>query len=559
MRCVTALVAWFALAGPIIVASDTGPAVIDGNRAAPRGPAPQSHAASLVEWALTVHEPAAGDSPEVRRAWERARAFYTARNHEPAWLDGDVIAAARAIAARMRTADEDGLETAAYNAPARAEELERLRGATAPEEAAARVDADVRFTLATFRFASDLALGRWGGAASDRSLDLVEVVSGARDGPSAQQALERLEPVHPEYRGLRERLRVYRALAATGGWPTLAAGLRLAPGGPAQATAKARAARREGVAALRARLAAEGDLSEGASDAALPAAVRRAQVRFGLPQTGTLDRATVAALNVSAEARARQIALNMDRWRRLPQDLGRRHLRVNTPEFTLRFVVDGQPRGSMKVVAGERATPTPVMSDAVSYLEFQPYWNVPESLALEMVPKILSDPGYLAARRLDVVEGWEEPGRVVPPSKVPWKTLVHSMRPYRLRQRSGGNNALGMVKFMFPNLYSVYLHDTPDRAKFLPRVRAFSNGCVRVEHPVRVAEFLLEGERRWTRAAIVKAMKTGGRQVVDLASPVPVHLTYLTAWVEGGQVHVRPDVYGWDRAEALVPPAKVSP
>jgi murein L,D-transpeptidase YcbB/YkuD len=504
-----------------------------------------------------VHEPAAGDSPELRRAWERACAFYTARNHEPAWLDEDGAAAARVLAARMRAAGEDGLDPAAYDAPARGEELERLRSAAAPEHAAARVDADVRFTLATFRFSSDLALGRWGGAASDRSLDSVEVVSAARDAAAAQHALQRLEPAHPEYRQLRERLTAYRALAAKGGWPTIAAGLRLAPVASAKTTTSV--ARRAGVAALRARLAAEGDLSDSSSDAALQAAVRRAQARFGLPQTGTLDRATVAALNVSAEARARQIALNMDRWRRLPQDLGRRHLRVNTPEFTLRFVVDGQPRGSMKVVAGEPATPTPVLSDVVSYLEFQPYWNVPESLALEMVPKILKDPGYLAARRLDVVEGWEEPGRVVPPSKVPWKTLVHSMRPYRLRQRSGGSNALGMVKFMFPNLYSVYLHDTPDRAKFLPRVRAFSNGCVRVEHPARVAEFLLDGDRRWPRAAIARAMKAGGRQVVDLAAPVPVHLTYLTAWVESGQVHFRPDVYGWDRAESMVPPAKVSP
>lgn len=530
-------------------------------------PGPSSHAAALVEWALTVHAPRASDHHELKAAWERARDFYDARNRAPAWLDESGAAAARVIADRMRIAHEDGLEPSAYEAPARIAGLERVRGASpAPAQSADAVDADVRFTLAAFRFASDLGLGRWGGAASDRGLDLVGILGGAGDAASARLAMQRLEPVHQEYQLLRDQLSRHRAVAATGGWPTIPSGLRLAPGRPPGRGSEAAAkARREGLAHLHERLIAGGDLPEvpaagtRSREARVAAALRRFQARHGLPASGALDPPTLTALNVTADGRARQLALNMDRWRRLPQDMGRRHLRVNIPEFLLRFVVDGQARGVMKVVVGEPATPTPVLSHAVSYLEFRPYWNVPESLALEMVPRILADPGYLAARRLEVVEGWEEPGRVVPPSRVPWKTLTHSLRPYRLRQQSGAGNALGLVKFMFPNEYSVYLHDTPERGRFLARERAFSNGCVRVADPVRVAEFLLDGDPRWPRVAIVKAMRAGGRQVVDLAAPVPVHLTYLTAWVEDGQARFRGDLYGWDRAEASVVPARPSP
>lgn len=535
-----------------------------------REPSTPAHVVSLVEWALTVHEPRVSDGPDARRAWERTRAFYLARGCAPAWLDDGGLDAARAITDLVRAAADDGLEPSAYDTPGRLEELERRREVpTQPEQWVGRVDADVRFSLSAFRFASDLALGRWGGSASDRSLDLVAVLASVRDAGTAALAFQQLEPVHPEYALLRRQLARYRAIAATGGWPALPETLRLAPGAQPKAAA-ARAAFRAGLARLRARLAAEGDLHDapavggggsaaaapaGTYDAALQAAVRRFQSRHGLPSTGAVDRATISALNVDADTRVRQIALNMDRWRRLPQDLGARHVRVNTPEFTLRLVEGGQPRETMKVVAGEAATPTPVLSDVISYLEFRPYWNVPESIALQMVPKILKDPGYLAARRLEVLEGWDDTARVVPPSKVPWKRLTHSLRPYRLRQKSGDDNALGTLKFMFPNVYSVYLHDTPAREKFLPRERAFSNGCVRVEDPVRLAEFIFAGDGRWSRPALVKAMKTGGRQVVDLATPVPVHLTYFTAWADGGQVHFRPDLYGWDRVELRMPAA----
>jgi murein L,D-transpeptidase YcbB/YkuD len=297
----------------------------------------------------------------------------------------------------------------------------------------------------------------------------------------------------------------------------------------------------------------------GLYDASLQAAVKRAQARQGLAPTGILDKATVEALNVTADARARQVALNMDRWRRVPQDLGARHLRVNSPAYTLTLWEDAAPRAHMRVITGTPDTPTPVLTNAVSSLEFRPYWNVPPGLEQQMLPRILKDRAYLTRERLEIVNGWDDASPVVRPEQVAWKKVTADDFPYRLRQRPGPTNSMGLLKFRFPNEHAVYLHDTPGKQKFAARERAFSNGCVRVEDPVRLAAFLLRDDPRWTTTGIRKAMATGPRRLVDLAAPVPVHLLYFTALVERGELRFLPDVYGWDRAELNVAPPPPSP
>lgn len=202
----------------------------------------------------------------------------------------------------------------------------------------------------------------------------------------------------------------------------------------------------------------------------------------------------------------------------------------------------------MAVVVGEPHTPTPEMHDAISYLEFSPYWNVPDSITQgELLPRLAEEPGYLVEADFEVVDGWDEPASIVDPSTIDWSSAADDF-PYRLRQRPGGQNALGLVKFMFPNDHSVYLHDTPADHRFEANHRAFSHGCVRVEDPVALAELLLRDERRWTRDMIRDSMARGERKVVPLDTEVPVYLTYFTAWVDDeGEVHFRDDLYGVDQ------------
>ncbi len=200
----------------------------------------------------------------------------------------------------------------------------------------------------------------------------------------------------------------------------------------------------------------------------------------------------------------------------------------------------------MRVVTGKPATATPTMSDEISYLVFRPYWNVPDSITRrELLPRIAANPDYLRRQRFEVVDGWQDPAVLVDPASVDWTTAADEFA-HRLRQRPGPRNSLGLVKFMFPNEHSVYLHDTPATHMFEAPRRAFSHGCVRVQDPVALADFLLRDDPRWTTNRIAAAMAAGSRQTVVLDRPVPVHLTYFTAWVQEGAVNFRADIYGLD-------------
>jgi L,D-transpeptidase YcbB len=222
---------------------------------------------------------------------------------------------------------------------------------------------------------------------------------------------------------------------------------------------------------------------------------------------------------------------------------------VNIPAFRLEAREEGRPVLSMRVVAGEPETATPVMRDEISYLEFSPYWNVPDSITRNtLLPRIAANPRHLTEQGYDVLRGWGETD-IIDPSGIDWEAAVQGKFPYRLRQRPGPTNAMGLVKFMFPNDDAIYLHDTPADHRFEERRRAFSHGCVRVEEPAALAQFLLNDPRTWPRDAVERAMQDGTRQVVPLPEYVPVHLRYFTVWVEEGQVQFRADLYGLDAEE----------
>jgi murein L,D-transpeptidase YcbB/YkuD len=243
------------------------------------------------------------------------------------------------------------------------------------------------------------------------------------------------------------------------------------------------------------------------------------------------------------EARLHQIELNMERWRWMPRTLGERHIVVNIPEYELRVVEGGKPAFTMKVVVGKEASKTPVFSDRMTHVVINPDWSVPDGITRsELAPAMLENPGHLAAQNMRVYVGDQE----VDAGSIDWSDAEQVAR-LRVRQEPGAGNALGRLKFMFPNQFNVYLHDTPSGHLFSRDARGFSHGCVRVEDPVRLATHLLRGTPYGTAEAIEAQVAKGETKTVNLPDPIPVHLVYFTAHVdEKGQVGFREDIYGID-------------
>jgi murein L,D-transpeptidase YcbB/YkuD len=330
----------------------------------------------------------------------------------------------------------------------------------------------------------------------------------------------------------------YRAIAASGGWPSVPLGEALKPG-----------MSDDRVPALRARLAVTDAAAPAPShaerlyDAALVAAVRAFQSRHGLDVDGVVGRATVVALNVPVADRVQEIVAAMERWRWMPEDLGADHILVNIAGFDLKQVRDDQVEDRMVVVVGKPYNRTPAFSDAIRYVELNPYWNVPPGIALsEELPKLRQNPAARARAGFEAVRG----GQVYPLTAINWSRYRRGNFPFQLRQRPGPSNALGRAKFMFPNKFNVYLHDTPAKSLFERSERAFSHGCIRLSRPIDLAEQLLGDVPGWDRARIDKVVASGKNTVVNLETPRPIHITYMTAWVENGVANFRRDVYQQD-------------
>ena len=463
-------------------------------------------------------------------------AFHAARANAPVWVeDGPepaLSAAGRAVRQALQDAAREGLSPPDYDVPA----------AATPQA----LDRAVTATL--LAYLTDLQAGRVAPRKADpdlfvyrREVDGERLLQAVADAPDPARTLADLAPANPVYRRLRRLLLEYRGLVETGGWGTLPGGETLKPG-----MTDVR------VGMVRRRLAATGDLTMPADptdryDETLEVAVRAFQRRHGLDADGSVGKRTVAALNVPVEQRVRQIELNMERFRWMPDEFGDDHVFVNLAGFELDYVMQGVTRLSMRVVVGRRYRETPVFSDRIRYMEFNPTWTVPPKIAVEdLLPKIRKNPGFLSAGGYEVYAGWSDDAPQVAAGSIDWTTVGAGRFPYRLRQAPGRKNALGRVKSMFPNRFDIYLHDTPAREHFRRSVRAYSSGCIRLEKPLALAEALLRGDRQ-DPARVDDIIGTGQTTRVSLAAPVPVHLTYLTAWIgEGGTVEFREDVYGRD-------------
>jgi L,D-transpeptidase YcbB len=492
---------------------------------------------------------------EGRRLWARTRELYQRREHEPVWFRGTVPASQLGqLIEALQAAHEDGIEPDLYAVSALETWREHgtegliIRRGLDPAEVG---QLDPWLSYLYMKFASDLASGMSDLAHADdrwrirpEPFDPLAHLEEAVAGNRVRAALLDLRPATPQYEALRTALAEHRAIAASGGWPELPRTLRVAPGQTSPA------ARR-----LAERLQIAGDYDRRLPDNAeaiefdehLRQALARFQRRHGLADDGVLGPATIAQLNVPVERRIAQLALNLERWRWLPRDVGVRHILVNIPEYQLEVWERGRVRLSMPVVVGRPDAPTPIFNHEMTHLVFSPYWNVPPGIAEgETLPAVMQDPAFLARNNMEVLD---RRGRVIDPATLD----LEDPSAYRFRQRPGRGNSLGLVKFMFPNEHHVYLHDTPADSLFDRVNRPFSHGCVRVAEPQALAEYLLQDDREWSAERINEAMDGAEERTVTLREPVPVYLGYWTARVSGdGELQFRADVYGIDRRQAAL-------
>jgi murein L,D-transpeptidase YcbB/YkuD len=489
----------------------------------------------------------AGDA-DSEATWKAVRKFYEKRAFAPAWIDGRrPTSQLDQLLEALQQAEGNGLDPAMYAAPALTAHRANADGKRFSRDAFGKDDiddVDVWSTWAFMAYASDISdgvtdpkaiKGTWG--MRPAPVDPVKTLDTALASGDVAKTLESIAPRSPEYLALRKALDDYRDMAKNGGWPALPSNLKLKPG-----------ATHPAVPALRKRLAVTHDFKGNADDTstqydeALVAAVKLFQLRHGLAEDGTVAGETLAAMNVPIARRIEQIHLNMERWRWLPRDLGPNHARVNIPEYRLDVWEEDRIALTMRVVVGAQDNRTPIFADQMTHIVFSPFWNVPPSIASEeTLPAVQRDPGYLARNNLEVVG---TSGRVLDPYSVDWS----NPSSYRFRQRPGTSNSLGLVKFMFPNQYDVYLHDTPADALFARPMRALSHGCVRVEQPTKLARYLLRDRSEWDEDRIDAAMNAGRENHVKLSKPIPVYLLYMTARAshEDGSVHFRHDIYGYD-------------
>jgi murein L,D-transpeptidase YcbB/YkuD len=254
----------------------------------------------------------------------------------------------------------------------------------------------------------------------------------------------------------------------------------------------------------------------------------------------------------AADPRAQQIAVNLERWRWMPDDFGSRHILVNVPAFYMAVREQGMPVLEMKVVVGKTDHKTPIFSEEMSTIVFSPYWNVPDSIAEgETAPAAARDPGFLTRNGIEILRVSKSGTSIVDPRSVKWDD-PDAIKALAFRQKPGPGNALGHVKFLFPNKYDVYLHDTPADALFSREGRALSHGCVRLEQPDALAKYVLRDRPEWDDERIDTAMHAGEEKQLPLKEKIPVHIVYFTAWPDGqGGVQLFPDVYGYDALQGV--------
>jgi murein L,D-transpeptidase YcbB/YkuD len=487
---------------------------------------------------------------------KRLTELYHGNGLQPFWIvDGKPGPRAAETLAVLEDAESQGLVPNDYF-------VDRIHQYWGSKDTTGLVRLDILLTLGMMRYVVDQREGRIEphkadaklfATARDVDVDWDALRKTAFEAPDMKTFLEQQAPPFKQYGELRKKLAEYRAIAAKGGWSAIPAGETLKPGMEDQR-----------VTMVRKRLAVTGDLVSGningaVFDMALEEAVKRFQKRHNLTPDGAVGKQTLAAMNVPVASRIEQIVLNMERYRWLKRErMGERLVVVNIAGFEALAGTPGKFDVRMPVIVGKTYHETPVFSDTIKYVVFNPYWNLTPSIASnETLPKLKNDPHYLKKHNMRIFKGWGPDAPELDATTIDWsKVSKRDMNRYRIRQDPGPDNALGTLKLVFPNEYNVYLHDTPAHGLFKKQQRAFSHGCIRMDRPAEMAAWVLGGEEKgWSLARVNEIIADRKRQVVVLDQPVPVYILYRTAYVdpEDNALYFYEDVYGRDKllAKAL--------
>jgi L,D-transpeptidase YcbB len=493
----------------------------------------------------------AGVEREDRQALAR---FYQDRGGKPAWVDAKGLTQrARDVAAEIRNAGDWGLQASAFDLP-------ELGASASVEQSAA---AELKLSQAVLKYARQARGGRFNPSDLTKNLDVTaqlydpkSVIASVSetDGPAAY--LRRLHPQNPQFEKLRQ---AYLQMRSTGRsapavveqtaneTPSMQipAGPRLRPGQT-----------HPHIALLRQRLGVPPQEEPEFYDDELAGAVAENQRNRGVEPDRILSTGLRNALNATGRNRTAKeravkestgstamLLANMERWRYVPEDMGRLHVWVNVPEFMFRVVKDGKVIHSERIVAGKNDTQTAIFSANMQEVIFNPNWNVPLSIKVkEIQPQLARSPAILAKQGLRIKVG----NRDIDPGSVDWGSA--DMKNYHFYQPPGGGNVLGIVKFAFPNKHDIYMHDTPSKSLFNSEVRTFSHGCMRVRDPRKFAEVLLKEDKGWEPGRIAQMIGGTEENRIGLSKKIPVHVTYFTAVAgDDGKVGFRNDIYGHDQ------------
>ncbi|KAA3597883.1 MAG: peptidoglycan-binding protein [Calditrichaeota bacterium] len=462
--------------------------------------------------------------------------FYQKRFFKLAWNSKTSSELLTAI----KEADQEGLNPRDYHF----EKLQQfLTNSTKTEFQKAELD--ILLTDAFLLYTSHLFSGKVNPQTIDAEWHVVrregnplEILENAIESGDIKNAIQATMPKHEIYKNLKKTLKIYRE-KTNESWANIPIGETIKENG-----------NDERLSIIRERLFILGDLKDKTTenpsfyDENLFKAIQLFQKRNGLEDDGNIGKKTIATLNISLEQRINQIEANLERWRWLQQEFGNYYLKVNIANFELEVIKDGKLIRTHKIIVGKPFRKTPVFSSKMQYLVLNPTWTVPPGiLNADVLPAVKKDVSYLEKKKLSVLDNQ---GNQIKISEIDWNSKA--VKGYTYRQPPGPENALGAVKFMFPNQFHVYLHDTPSKELFSKNERAFSSGCIRVQESLVLAEYFLNDEVNWNRESINKVVETRKTQTVQLKEQPNVHLLYWTAWVDSnGNVNFRNDIYERDK------------
>jgi L,D-transpeptidase YcbB len=475
--------------------------------------------------------------------------FYHKRNYGLAWSDkGEFLPQADMFINLIYNIQSDGINS--YQDYELRKKFRETNEAIRPKRkkiAERRKYLDLFLTSLYFQYSKDI----WQGTIDpeieqiewhiDRKKIKFENILDSILNTNSKNPFQDFEILPPAYQKLKILLEAYKKIDQQGGWPTIKMGgvKKLQIGDTSEL-----------IPLLRKRLLISGDLKGNSNDSIfdkeLKNSMKKFQKRHGLKEDGILTAKSLKVLNVSVKERIEQIIVNMERWRWVPQINSPNYVMVNIPEFKLHVIEKEKEIFPINVIVGKVASTTPIFNDEIEYIVINPTWHVPNTIGTnEIIPLIKEDSLYLEEQNMEVLKN----NQLIDPSSIDWNTVDDSNADeYSFRQKPGKGNALGRIKFVFPNEYDVYLHDTPGGQLFNEAERDFSHGCIRIQEPLKFVAYLLKDDPNWSKEKIKNALKTDEEQFIKLKKKVPIYIVYFTAWLDNeGIPNFREDIYEHDK------------